>query len=132
MGRPCAVRRRSRARQSITPSKAWSPNTWKTRYLLNLKGLPYHMQWVEYPDIASLHKSFGLPPTYTRTIIAYTLLMIYDPRTKRVIADSIKIAAYLDDEYIETPAVFPKELRAFRAIFNQAFMGAIGRLTLSR
>ncbi|KZT66113.1 hypothetical protein DAEQUDRAFT_635715, partial [Daedalea quercina L-15889] len=111
---------------SVIPSKAWSPNTWKTRYLLNLKGLPYRTQWVEYPDIASLHKSFGLPPTYPGAIMAYTLPMIYDPRTKRVIADSIKIAAYLDDEYPETPAVSPKELRAFQAVFTEAFMGELG------
>ncbi|KZT63925.1 hypothetical protein DAEQUDRAFT_718875 [Daedalea quercina L-15889] len=110
---------------SVFPGKAWSPNTWKTRYLLNLKGLPYRTQWVEYPDIVGLYKSFGLPPAQPGEVMAYTLPMIYDPRTKRAIADSIKIAAYLDDEYPKTPAVSPKELRAFQATFDQAFMGTL-------
>ncbi|KZT69520.1 hypothetical protein DAEQUDRAFT_756893 [Daedalea quercina L-15889] len=108
---------------SIVPGKAWSPNTWKTRYLLSLKGLPYRTQWVEYPDIAGLHKSFGLPPIQPGASAEYTLPMIYDPRTKCAVADSMKIAEYLDEEYPETPVVSPKELRAFQATFDQAFMG---------
>ncbi|KAH9914342.1 uncharacterized protein B0H18DRAFT_136808 [Fomitopsis serialis] len=106
---------------SDTPSKAWSPSTWKTRYALNLKGLPYRTQWVEYPDIAALLQSFGLEPTDPGTILPYTLPAIYDPRTKRAVAESAKIAAYLDDTYPDTPAVLPKELRAFQAAFQHGF-----------
>ncbi|KAH7363320.1 hypothetical protein B0T11DRAFT_92724 [Plectosphaerella cucumerina] len=48
------------------PSKdgasCWSLNPWKTRLALNFKGIDYKTQWVEYPDIEPLLKSFGLPP----------------------------------------------------------------------
>ena len=118
---------------SSLPHKAWSPNTWKTRYasssshsilrallhppvvryLLNIKGIPYRTQWIEYPDIADHVKSLGVPPTEPGTLTPYTLPAIYDPKTKRVVAESFNIAAYLDDEYPDTPAIMPKETRAF-------------------
>lgn len=48
------------------PSKdqcsCWNSSAWKARMALNLKGLPYRTQWLEYPDIASTLKSFGVPP----------------------------------------------------------------------
>jgi len=47
------------------PSKqgtAWSLNPWKTRMILNYKGIPYTTQWVEYPDLAPTLASLGLPP----------------------------------------------------------------------
>ena len=84
-----------------------------SRYLLNIKGLPYCTQWIEYPDIADHLKSFGVPPTEPGTLTPYTLPAIYDPKTKRVVAESSKIAAYLDDEYLDTSAIMPKETRAF-------------------
>ncbi|KAI0467139.1 putative glutathione S-transferase [Xylaria cf. heliscus] len=30
---------------------AWSLNTWKTRLILNYKGLDYETEWLEYPEI---------------------------------------------------------------------------------
>ncbi|KAI1822876.1 putative glutathione S-transferase [Xylaria intraflava] len=36
---------------SKDPIHAWSANTWKTRLLLNVKGLDYETEWVEYPEI---------------------------------------------------------------------------------
>ncbi|PMB64083.1 hypothetical protein BM221_009874 [Beauveria bassiana] len=36
---------------SKEPCVAWSLNPWKTRLLLNYKGLDYETKWVEYPDI---------------------------------------------------------------------------------
>lgn len=83
-------------------------------FALNIKGIPYRTEWVEYPDIAPLVKSFGLPPNSNSPIVPYTLPTIYDPRTKRAIMDSAKIAKYLDDEYPDTPAVLPKEVRAYQ------------------
>lgn len=118
---------------SLAPGKAWSPNTWKTRsvvhspslpslqfhshvgtrYLLNIKGLPYRTQWVELPDIADLLKALGVSPNLASPF-PYSLPAIYDPRTKRAIMDSAEIAKYLDDEYPATPVVIPKELRAYQ------------------
>ncbi|KAJ6788937.1 hypothetical protein PWT90_00148 [Aphanocladium album] len=36
---------------SKEPCVTWSLNPWKTRLLLNFKGLNYETKWVEYPDI---------------------------------------------------------------------------------
>ncbi|KAI0725636.1 hypothetical protein C8Q72DRAFT_749831, partial [Fomitopsis betulina] len=66
---------------SSLPHNAWSPNTWKTRYLLNIKDLPYRTQWLEYPDIAGYLRALGVPPTAPGTIAPYTLPAIYDPKT---------------------------------------------------
>ncbi|KAI0855272.1 putative glutathione S-transferase [Xylaria cubensis] len=36
---------------SRAPNHPWSLNTWKTRLVLNYKGLDYETEWVEYPEI---------------------------------------------------------------------------------
>ncbi|TFY51247.1 hypothetical protein EVJ58_g10668, partial [Rhodofomes roseus] len=90
---------------STVPGNAWSANTWKTRFALNYKGIPYRTQWVEYPDIAPLLTSLGVSPNTPSTwTFPYTLPAIYDPRTRTVLMDSIKIARYLDETYPDTPA----------------------------
>ncbi|KAJ8091023.1 hypothetical protein PM082_024630 [Marasmius tenuissimus] len=47
------------------PSKlrgsAWSSNTWKIRYVLNYKNLPYKTIWIEYSEIASTCQTIGAP-----------------------------------------------------------------------
>ncbi|RDB26472.1 Glutathione S-transferase-like protein ustS [Hypsizygus marmoreus] len=90
---------------STLPGKAWSANTWKTRYSLNFKGLPYKTVWVEYPDIAELSKKLGIAPTNEGPNGPnYTLPAIYDPTTGTALAESIAIAEYLDKTYPDTPA----------------------------
>ncbi|KAJ4362760.1 hypothetical protein N0V95_001251 [Ascochyta clinopodiicola] len=42
---------------------AWSLNPWKTRLVLNYKGVDYQTEWVEFPDVEPKMKSLGLPPT---------------------------------------------------------------------
>ncbi|KAH6904516.1 hypothetical protein BKA70DRAFT_1154146 [Coprinopsis sp. MPI-PUGE-AT-0042] len=99
---------------SKTPTNAWSPNTWKIRFCLNYKGLPYKTEWVEMADIPALYHKYntpacarpdGSPEPY------YCLPAILDvnPATGEevMIADSIKIARYLDETYPETPKVLP-------------------------
>jgi hypothetical protein len=42
------------------PSKqgtAWSLNPWKTRLILNFKGIDYKTEWVEFPDVEPKMKS---------------------------------------------------------------------------
>ncbi|KAJ8699426.1 hypothetical protein PTI98_002541 [Pleurotus ostreatus] len=47
---------------SLEP-QAWSHNTWRVRYALNIKGIPYQTVWVEYPDIEAVCKKIGASPT---------------------------------------------------------------------
>ncbi|KAJ4380658.1 hypothetical protein N0V86_004019 [Didymella sp. IMI 355093] len=41
---------------------AWSLNPWKTRLILNFKGIDYKTEWVEFPDVEPKMKSLGLAP----------------------------------------------------------------------
>ncbi|KAI0712270.1 hypothetical protein C8Q76DRAFT_797141 [Earliella scabrosa] len=102
--------------------KAWSPNTWKTRFCLNMKGIPYKTVWVEYPDIATLCKKIGATPTGTRRAgeFLYTLPVIYDPNTKSVVSDSGAIARYLDRTYPDAPTLIPAEADALTAALGAA------------
>ncbi|KAA1475688.1 hypothetical protein DENSPDRAFT_783865 [Dentipellis sp. KUC8613] len=107
---------------TASPAKAWSPNVWKARFALNIKGIPYRTVWVEYPDIADVCKTIGAEPTGTRFgKPVYTLPAIQDPNTGAVVADSFKIAAYLDAAYPNTIPLLPDETRAFQAMFLQTF-----------
>ncbi|OCH88479.1 hypothetical protein OBBRIDRAFT_758180 [Obba rivulosa] len=110
-----------------TADKAWSPNTWKTRYTLNYKGIPYKTVWVEYPDIAGLCKEIGAAPTSYEPdgTPSYTLPVIKDPSTGAVISDSAAIARYLDKTYPDTPVVIPPETDALQAAFQHAFSQAV-------
>ncbi|KAF8878321.1 hypothetical protein BD779DRAFT_1447850 [Infundibulicybe gibba] len=117
---------------STVPGSAWSPNTWKTRFSLNYKGLAYKTEWVEYPDIEAMCKKIGAAPTSTKPTGEphYTLPVIFDPRTRRAISDSIVIAEYLDEEYPEMPRLFPKGTHALQHAFMEAYPPTVGLETL--
>jgi glutathione S-transferase len=92
---------------STKPNFPWSANTWKTRFTLNYKGLPYRTEWVEFPEIESKCKEMGIAPTATKPDGSpqYTVPAIWDPSTKTGLAESYHIAEYLDKTYPDTPRV---------------------------
>lgn len=94
---------------STIPGIAWSPNTWKTRYSLNFKGIPYKTEWVEYPDIKALYQKIGAKPTTTKADGSpyYSLPLIHDDSIGAVVSESALIAQYLDNAYPDTPKLFP-------------------------
>ncbi|KAI0768784.1 hypothetical protein BD413DRAFT_605226 [Trametes elegans] len=102
---------------------AWSPNTWKIRFALNFKGIPYKTFWVEYPEIEAVCKQIGAPPTDKKPDGSplYTLPAIYDPNTKAAVADSSAIIRYLEKTYPDTPTLLPPETDALHAAFEHAF-----------
>ncbi|KAI0356413.1 hypothetical protein OH77DRAFT_1401026 [Trametes cingulata] len=108
--------------------KGWSPNTWKTRYTLNVKGIPYKTVWVEYPDIEAVLRKVGALPTEHKADGSplYTLPAIYDPNTKTALADSAAIVRYLEKTYPDTPRLIPAGTDALHAAFNQAFKSVLG------
>lgn len=89
------------------------------RYTLNLKGLAYKTEWVEYPDIEALCKKIGAAPTgkWPDGADYYSLPVIYDPSTKKVVSDSFAIARYLDETYPTTPTLVPAGTAALQALF---------------
>jgi len=92
-------------------------------YTLNLKGIPYKTEWVEYPDIEPICKKLGIAPTYKNADGSdrYTIPAIHDPSTGVYISDSVLIAEYLDKTYPYTPQVFPHHTHALHAAFTAAF-----------
>ncbi|KAH7930777.1 hypothetical protein BV22DRAFT_1101502 [Leucogyrophana mollusca] len=117
---------------SKLPGKYWSPNPAKIRFALSYKGLPFSVEWVEYPDIADFVKSIGGLPTSKRPDGAdlYTLPVIKDPNTGVVVADSFLIAEYLEKTYPSKP-VFPPNTKGIIDAIEPAFMAATYAMTKS-
>ncbi|THV00668.1 hypothetical protein K435DRAFT_932438 [Dendrothele bispora CBS 962.96] len=115
------------------PSKigAWSPNTWKTRYSLNFKGIPYKTVWVEYPDIEKTIKDLGIAASATKPdgkTPHYTVPAIYDPATKTGLSDSFAIAKYLDEKYPDKPTLVPRGTEALQKAYIDAMMSKFDAL----
>ncbi|KAL7278073.1 hypothetical protein ACG7TL_008043 [Trametes sanguinea] len=108
---------------------AWSPNTWRVRYALNYKHLPYTTTWTEYPSIARTCLSLGAGPTSTWPSGApmYTLPALSDPSTSppTALAGSLAIALHLDRAYPDAPRVVPAGTAALQAAFEAAFNAAV-------
>ncbi|KAK0491774.1 hypothetical protein EDD18DRAFT_1358561 [Armillaria luteobubalina] len=82
---------------STLPSKAWLPNIYKVRYVLNYKGLAHHTEWVEFPDIEALYKRLGAQASETKddgVTPHYTCPLLHDHSTGALVSDSAAIARY--------------------------------------
>ncbi|KAI2080652.1 hypothetical protein LOZ36_006436 [Ophidiomyces ophidiicola] len=90
--------------------QAWSPNTFRTRLVLNFKRIPYSQSFVSYPDIAPLLQSLGVPPLENQAL-PYTLPAIVDSSTgtRHALNDSLPIALHLDAAFPAPahPPLFP-------------------------
>ncbi|KAA8642791.1 hypothetical protein EYZ11_010355 [Aspergillus tanneri] len=89
--------------------KPWSPNTIKTRMVLNYKRIPYTQSYISYPDIAPLLSNLNVPPHEEG--VAYTLPTICHPPTvisnpNGALMDSFAIATHLDQAF-PSPPLFP-------------------------
>ncbi|KAH6888850.1 hypothetical protein BKA70DRAFT_1330882 [Coprinopsis sp. MPI-PUGE-AT-0042] len=116
-----------------TKNKPWSPNTWKTRYSLNYKNLPYRTVWVEYPDIATIYRTNNIPPAEIRPggFEYYSLPLIRDDTSGQIVyvAESFQIAKYLDKTYPDTPRLIPDRQEAEKrqaAVPGMVFMKLLG------
>ncbi|KAM7207227.1 hypothetical protein V8F20_002493 [Naviculisporaceae sp. PSN 640] len=104
----------------------WSFNPWKTRFLLNYKGIPHKTEWVEYPDIRGRlegHVAPGPDKEYP-----YTCPTIRLP-SGEYIMDSKVIAAELERLYpnpslpgVDHPS-YTRVLEIMRFIINKTFGG---------
>ncbi|PPQ70315.1 hypothetical protein CVT24_013010 [Panaeolus cyanescens] len=105
---------------STLPHIAWSFNTWKTRFTLNYKSLPYRTEWVEYPDIESHCKSLSILPTEKQDDGSdyYTLPAIWDTTTGAKISDSYSILQYLETTYPDRPTLFPDNTKGLHLAFQ--------------
>ena len=96
------------------------------RYALNIKGIPYKTEWVEFPDIEPLAKKIGAAPTIlTDGTPAYSVPIISDPNTGKVISDSFLIAEYLDATYPDGRTLFPPGTKPLFAAFESGILDAL-------
>lgn len=93
------------------------------------KGLSFQTEWLELSEIEQKMKQIGAAPTSTwedgRPL--YTLPVIHDHATGRIVSDSMQVAFYLDDSYPERPTLFPHGARAPIAMFDSFFFPAVFR-----
>ncbi|THH21272.1 hypothetical protein EW146_g252 [Bondarzewia mesenterica] len=105
---------------TASKDKDWSPNVWKTRFVLNYKKLPHRTSWIEYPDIAALCAELNVPSSAIRRDGSpyYTVPFIYDPLTCTHVSDSLPIAQYLERTYPDSPRLFPDGMHAALRAFE--------------
>ncbi|KIK51633.1 hypothetical protein GYMLUDRAFT_181206 [Collybiopsis luxurians FD-317 M1] len=106
-----------------SPNAGWNSHVWKTRYVLNYKGLEYKTIFIEYPDVEATIKKIGAKPTGTQPNGQpwYTLPAIVDDSTGVALAESADIAEYLDKTYPDTPRAIPEGSHALQAAFRDAY-----------
>jgi glutathione S-transferase len=88
--------------------------------------IPYTEQYVSYPDIASLLKSYGVPASASG--FSYTLPAIYHPESLKgnvpgdaILSDSIAIAHHLDALYPSAPHhAFPEPKSDSEALWTES------------
>ncbi|EAU82225.1 hypothetical protein CC1G_12612 [Coprinopsis cinerea okayama7 len=108
---------------SEAPGHAFSPSTWKVRYALNFKKLPFVTDWVDFIQVQSLCAQIGAKPTIKKPDGGdiWTLPVIYDPSTKRVVSESLVIAEYLEQQYPSAPRLIPPGTEGLIRAFVHAF-----------
>jgi len=104
----------------------WNAMALKTRLSLNFKKLKFQVVWLEYPEIEPTMKRLGVITTFTKRDGSpfYTVPVIVDPNhitpdgKPTVLADSWKIAEYLDEKYPGPGLLFPKGTKPLQSIFH--------------
>ncbi|RGP76908.1 hypothetical protein FLONG3_4991 [Fusarium longipes] len=79
------------------PQVCWSMNIWRTRLLLNFKGLDYKTEWLEYPQIKERLSQHVSPNEQGPE---FTLPAIQMPDGTYVM-DSYKIVDFIEEKYPE-------------------------------
>ncbi|KAF7350496.1 Glutathione S-transferase-like protein ustS [Mycena venus] len=119
---------------STLPTQAWSPNTWKTRPLVADTHLILRASRTR-PSGSNMRKSKlgakrserpqrGKKPDGSPN---WTLPMIHDLSTGAIVADSTKIAAYLDATYPDMPRLMPPGTFGLFRSFESAVLPALNR-----
>ncbi|KAH8674336.1 hypothetical protein BX600DRAFT_457442 [Xylariales sp. PMI_506] len=97
--------------QREKPNRSWSYNAWKTRLVLNYKGIPYTTAWVNSDNLGPTLKSIGVNPHQSAGGFEYTI-----PTIKLVdmpaLMGSAVIAAELDALYPSPSLNIDTELEA--------------------
>ncbi|KAK7458097.1 hypothetical protein VKT23_010003 [Stygiomarasmius scandens] len=104
-----------------------SPHTWKVRFALRYKGIPYTLRCIEIAEIEATAKKLGAPPTSKKPDGSplYTVPFIHDSKTNKYISNSFDIVEYLDAAYPDTVTMIPPETRVLQGYFAEATYAAM-------
>ncbi|KAJ8077839.1 hypothetical protein PM082_002279 [Marasmius tenuissimus] len=100
-------------------------------FILRYKQLPYELKPLDLTSIEPTARVLGAPPTSTTGSSGspkFTVPIIRDTTTGKVISDSTLIAEYLDTAYPDTPIVLPPGSRVLQKVFQSDFYGRLGPL----
>ncbi|ELR11339.1 glutathione S-transferase family protein, putative [Acanthamoeba castellanii str. Neff] len=92
--------------------RSYAPNPSKARLALSFKGVPFKTTWVDILDISDVRKGLSCPATrkFDDGSDFYTLPMLRDPASGRVVGDSFDIANYLEDMFPDSGGcLFPPD-----------------------
>ncbi|KAJ4258896.1 hypothetical protein NW762_007983 [Fusarium torreyae] len=97
---------------ACTKNVCFSPVAWKTRLMLNYKGISYKTIFLEFPDIEPTLKGLGIAPhdPSSGSHAKYTVPAIQHVPTNTYIMDSKSIAEFLAKTYPEPPLPLTSEL----------------------
>jgi glutathione S-transferase len=86
---------------------------------LNFKKVPYKTTWVPLLEIPTVRSTFNIPVSrrFADGSPYYTLPVISDPATGRIVGDSFEIAVYLQEQYPSSGHLFPAQNLAY--VFGQ-------------
>ncbi|OAL00438.1 hypothetical protein IQ06DRAFT_293767 [Phaeosphaeriaceae sp. SRC1lsM3a] len=86
---------------STLEPRSYAPNPSKGRYTLSFKDLPFKTKWVDILDIPEVRKGLNCPATRKLDDGSdfYTLPMVHDPTSGKVLGDTFDIASYLHETY---------------------------------
>ncbi|KAI1971042.1 hypothetical protein LOZ53_005706 [Ophidiomyces ophidiicola] len=120
----------------VGPNKSWSPNTLRTRLVLNFKRIPYTQTYLPFPAVAPVLRALRLPPL-TNGPMPYTLpAILHAPSipaapTTHALNDSWPIALHLERAFpapgypsiFPTPASYPLAVAVQNIIINALYGG---------
>ncbi|KAI1332465.1 hypothetical protein F5Y16DRAFT_357863 [Xylariaceae sp. FL0255] len=120
------------------PTNLTVPNPWKVRYALNYKGLDHRTKFVDFPDLQGTRERLGV-----KTIAKlpdgsphYTVPVLEDESTGKVLGDSFDTAVYLDKNYPDGPPLFPNNsygiIKAFNDYVSGTLLHSVARLALDK
>ncbi|KAK0735214.1 thioredoxin-like protein [Lasiosphaeria miniovina] len=113
---------------SKAPVESWSLNPWKTRLLLNYKGLHYRTEWLNYPQVKPRLEGHVAPHAPGTHIAPYTIPTIRLPdgtyiADSRAIADTISVLHPSPPLQIDSPqlewlmANYGRLMTPFRGVY---------------
>jgi glutathione S-transferase len=91
---------------------SFAPNPSKARLALGFKNVPFKTTWIDLPNIPNVRKELNCAATRKLDDGSdyYTLPMLCDAASGKVIGDSFDIANYLEDNFPKSGGIlFPKD-----------------------